>query len=153
MEIYNTSKMVGILVEKGTKSEYDFLVRYKEPKKRMRTPKHMHLVFDIYMKKEGNRTEAMLLVDHIIDMIPKLKPATSFPPKLQLFSTKQVKKFSTLEGHGEYSIEFLLVVLELILIQEKTNYPDGTLSIDLFNKIRNDADIFSVVSAATFNKR
>ena len=34
-----------------------------------------------------------------------------------------VKEFEDLNKVGEFSVEFLMVVTELILIQEKTNYP------------------------------
>jgi hypothetical protein len=37
------------------------------------------------------------------------------------------------------------------MIQEKTNYPKGTLNIEVFERFKNHYDdIFSVVSAATF---
>jgi hypothetical protein len=39
------------------------------------------------------------------------------------------------------------------MVQEKTNYPDGTMNLDLFRLFREGADIFSVVSAATFRGR
>lgn len=36
------------------------------------------------------------------------------------------------------------------MIQEKSNYPNGTLNLHLFERFRAKADIFSVVSTATF---
>jgi len=39
------------------------------------------------------------------------------------------------------------------MIQEKTNYPTGRMNLDLFRLFRNEADIFSVVGAATFTGR
>lgn len=44
-------------------------------------------------------------------------------------------------------------ITELIMIQEKTNYPQGVMNLNLFRLFRNEADIFSVVSAATFRGR
>ncbi len=82
--IYTISNQIEIHVEHGNKSPYDFIVKYQEPGKRLRTPKHIHLI------------------------------------------------------------------TELIMIQEKTNYPNGTINLNLFKKFRNGADIFSIVSAATF---
>lgn len=58
-----------------------------------------------------------------------------------------------MDTYGEYTVEFLLVVTELIMIQEKTNYPDGVMNLNLFQRFRDGADIFSVVSAATFRGR
>lgn len=92
----------------------------------------------------------MTLVDHIISFTQTVKPSDSMPPQLQLFSPERVSYFQELNKYGEYTVDFLLVISELIMIQEKTNYPDGTLHIRPFRLFRKKADIFSVVSAATF---
>jgi len=149
--VHVTSSRVEIGVMKGRKSVNDFRVLYREPRKRARTPKHIHLIIDLYMKLCGNEPLTMSLVDHIINnIILKVQPSTTFPPNLQVFSPQHVSQFAALDQYGEYGVEFLLVTTELIMIQEKTNYPTGTLNLDLFRKFRDKADIFSVVSAATF---
>lgn len=148
--VYTTTENVQIYAQKGGKSEHNFVVRYREPGKKIRTPRHIHLVIDLYMKLAGNRELTMQLVDHIIEIINTVRHSTSNPPALQVFSPGHVEQFRELDAHGEYRVEFLLVVAELIMIQEKTNYPDGTLNLKLFELFRKEADIFSVVSAATF---
>jgi len=65
--IYKTSNDVEILVEPGDKSKNDFRVRYQEPGKRKRTPKHIHLIIDLYMKKENNKRKTMELVDQLLE--------------------------------------------------------------------------------------
>lgn len=152
--IYTTNRGDKVLASKGGKSEFNFIVRYREPDKRRRTPKHIHLIIDLFMKKTGNRELTMQLVDHILqNIIAKVKPSTSNPPRLQAFKPDHVQRFKALDGYGEYPVEFLLVVVELIMIQEKTNYPEGTMNRRLFELFRNEADIFSIVSAATFRGR
>jgi hypothetical protein len=155
-QIYKTKKDIKIMVSKGTKTQspFDFRVHYKEPSKRVRTPKHVHIIIDLYMKLSRDRELTMKLVDHIIEnIIKKVQPATKFPPILQIFSEKQIHEFSALDNYGEYSVDFILPVCELIMIQEKTNYPTGILNLRLFEKFRRNEDIFSVVSAATFNRK
>lgn len=156
-KLYKTKENTEILVSKGSKKEspYDFKVHYREPGKRVRTPKHIHLIIDLYMKLARNKELTMELVDHIInDIILKIKPATKFPPELQVFDPEQIKQFEELNHYGQYSVEFILVVLELIMIQEKTNYPTGTMNLKVFETFRDKhEDIFSVVSAATFRNR
>lgn len=80
----------------------------------------------------------------------KVRPNKAFPPKLLTFSKEHITQFKELDNYGEYSVEFLLVITELIMIQEKTNYPGGAMNLSLFHKFRREEDIFSVVSAATF---
>lgn len=83
----------------------------------------------------------------------KLKPETKFPPSLQVYNKQDTDKFKELNNYGQYSVEFILVVTELIMIQEKTNYPSGTMNIKVFERFRNKHDdIFAVVSAATFTR-
>ncbi|MEM4194979.1 MAG: hypothetical protein QXY05_01610 [Candidatus Anstonellales archaeon] len=148
--IYKTNNGVEIIISKGKKSAKDFKVHYREPRNRIRTPKHIHIIIDLYMKMSKNKELTMKLVDYIIEMIKKVKPAEEYPPKLQVFSKEKLEEFKELNNYGEYSVEFLLVVVELIMIQEATNYPTGTMNLRLFEKFRYGADIFSVVSAATF---
>lgn len=149
--IHQTSDEIEIYTEPGKKSEYDFRVRYREPGKRIRTPKHIHIIVDLYQKRGWDRNLTNSFADHIIDRIIRtVVPATSYPPDLQIFDTSHINQFEGLTGVGEYSPEFLLVVVELIMIQERTNYPDGNLNLQLFQKFRNDEDIFRVVGAATF---
>ncbi len=92
----------------------------------------------------------MQMVDHLITVSNALQPINYFPPRLQFLRPEIVRQFSDLNEFGEYSVEFLLAVTELIMLQEVTNYPDGTLNLELFQRFRSNADIFSLVSAAAF---
>jgi hypothetical protein len=85
-------------------------------------------------------------------MIRNIKPANSFPPSLQFFKPEHVEKFKKLDNFGEFSVEFLLVVIELIAIQEKTNYPSGTLTEELYKDLF-VKDRFSVIQKATWRNK
>ena len=84
-------------------------------------------------------------------MMENLVPEVEYPPKLQFFNNATLDRFSDLNGYGQYSVEFILVVTELIMIQEATNYPTGTMNVKVFQKFKDQHDdLFSVVGAATF---
>lgn len=151
--VYRTADGVEIYVEPGRKSRYDFRVRYKEPDKALRTPKHIHLVIDLYLKKAGNHDLTLGLVSEFLEMLTELKPSTEFPPRFQTFKKERFERFRELNNYGEYSVEFLAAIFDLIMIQEKTNYPEGTINRKLFEAFLAEKDIFSVVSAATFRGR
>ena len=148
--IFTTSSGDQIFVSKGKKSPMDFIVKYRSPGKRLRTPKHIHIIVDLYAKLTGDEDTGMLFIEHIISMIQKMSPLENYPPKLFFFSEEQASRFNDLDSFGEYSVQFLLVVIELLMLQEKTNYPNGTINVRIFQMMRNKADIYSVVSAATF---
>ena len=153
--VFTCARGAEIYVERGNKSPNDFVVRYLDPNVgHLRTPKHIHLVVDLYMKSSGDRLLTAALVDHILgNILARARPSQSYPPQLQVFSQEHVPAFKALEQFGEYPLDFLLVVLELIIIQEKTNYPRGTMNLELFRRFREGGDIFSVVSLATFRGR
>ncbi len=148
--IHTTQSNDQIFVQQGRKSAFDFIVKYRSVGKHMRTPKHIHLVLDLYAKMAGDEEKTMEFLDHIIGIIQSMSSLTYFPPKLTFFSYQTVNQFRELDDYGEYSTEFLLVVIELIMLQEKTNYPNGNLNLRLFQDMRRKADIYSVVSTATF---
>jgi len=106
-------------------------VKFIEPRKRERTPAHVHLIVEIYVKHAYNLPLTLKLRDHILTMLNQIEPVTSFPPTLQFFKPEHVKSFRELDKVGEFTVEFLLVAIELVAIQEKTNYPTGTVTENL----------------------
>jgi hypothetical protein len=155
--LHTTAGGTRVFVERGTKSPFDFKVRYQEAEGRARTPKHIHLVIDLYLKAAGNPALTIALVDYFLETVwGNLVPVNTYPPALQVFKPSAISQFAPLDQFGEYDVEFLLVVTELIMIQERTNYPAGTMTPSLFQAFRNSkvlggtAGIFGVVGAATF---
>jgi hypothetical protein len=151
--IWTTQQGVEIYVERGNKSQspHDFIVRYKEPGKRLRTPKHVHLIVELYVKEAYNKTLTHDLRDHLIWVFDQVQPITSYPPTLQVYEPNHAQRFAALDNVGEFSVEFLLIVSELIFIQEKTNYPQGSLTKELYEAF-GVMDRFSVIHKATYGR-
>lgn len=149
--IYTTQKGVEIFVERGKKqqSPYDFKVRFREPGKRERTPTHVHLIVEMYVKNAFNPKLTLKLKNHLLEVFGKIQPIDYYPPRLQIFKPEHVKPFTDLDKVGEFSVEFLLVTTELIMIQETTNYPQGSLTHKLYADF-GVKDRFSVIQSAVF---
>ena len=152
--IYTTQDGVEIFVEKGKKSQspYDFRVRFRKPGKRERTPTHVHLIVEMYVKSAFNPELTLKLKNYILDVFSKIQPINYYPPHLQVFKPEHVKPFIDLDRVGEFSVEFLLVTTELIMIQEKTNYPRGSLTQRLYADF-GVKDRFSVIQSSVFRGR
>jgi hypothetical protein len=146
--IYTTAENVQIFVEPGKKSTYDFIVRFRQPGGRLRTPRHVHLIVEMYVKQAHDAVLTMRLRDHLLGLFDQIASVTVFPPTLQLHQSDDVRPFQGLNAVGEFSVEFLLVVSELIFIQEKTNYPSGSLTQGLYRAF-GVKDRFSVIGMAT----
>jgi hypothetical protein len=153
--IYTTQDNFEILVYPGKKeqSEFDFIVKFRRKgTRRERTPKHIHFIVELYVKYYFDKDLTLGLKEHILEMLRNIKPANTFPPSLQFFKPEHVDKFRKLDKFGELSVEFLLVAIELVAIQEKTNYPKGTLTEKLYKDLF-VKDRFYVIQKATWRNR
>lgn len=158
-----TKEGIRIMALKGRKSKFDIRVKYKEPGKRERTPKHIHLAVDLLIKRSHQEELTRKLCKYLVDTFLKVSPLEDFPPKLQLFKEEFIDQFKDLNEIGDYSAEFLLVVGELIMIQEITNRCSDIghvptveerrkmLAYKAYNAV--EKDIFSVISAATYRSK
>jgi len=143
---HTTANGVQIFVDKGTKSDHDFIVKFMGPHGRPRTPRHIHLIVELYVKHAHN-PKLTLLRDHLIELVEKVKPIVAYPPKLQVYKPGQIAQFADLNKVGEFSVEFVLVAAELVFIQEKTNYPEGKLTQQLYHDF-DVKDRYSVIGLA-----
>ncbi|MCL0068054.1 hypothetical protein M1N67_03930 [Peptococcaceae bacterium] len=134
--IYTTKANVQIGVYPGRKPEslYDFIVKFREPGKRERTPAHVHLIVEMYVKHAHNPLLTLKLKEHILTMLKSIKPVDSFPPSLQFFKTEHIEPFKDLDRVGEFTVEFLLVVTELMAIQAYGNSGKNKLSRRFLNR-------------------
>ncbi len=56
--------------------------------------------------------------------------------------------------YGEYDVEFLYVLMELLAVQEKTNRADAYMFGSIIEQLLEvDRDIFKIVSTAGFRGR
>jgi hypothetical protein len=152
--VYTTSSAVRFEVYPGSKqqSPYDFIVKFREPGKRERTPAHIHLIVEMYVKYAFNPSLTLQLKEHILTMLSQIQPVNFFPPSLQFFKPEHTEPFKELDKVGEFKVEFLLVAIELVAIQEKTNYPAGTVTENLYKNF-GVKDRFSVIQGAVWKGR
>lgn len=146
-----------IFVLKGTKSEFDILVKYKDKTSDTRTPKHIHWVVDILLKQSMER----VLTNDFLVLLQKCwkecKPLTNNDfDSIKAFISNQwdlsdCSKYEKLNGYGEYPVDFLFVLMNLLSVQEKTNNPNAYMFGKIIDKLLEDElDIFSIVSTAGF---
>lgn len=150
--VHLTARGVEVYVLPGKKSAHDFIVKYVEPEGRARTPQHVHLIVELYVKQAHDARTTVALRDHLLSIYDRIVPVTQFPPSLQVFQPTDPTPFQSLDAVGEFSVEFVVVVSELIFIQEKTNYPAGSMTQRLYRDF-GVKDRFSVIQAATFRGR
>jgi len=108
--------------ERGERPDLDFIVKYKEEGKRLRTPSHTHWIVDLLVKAEVNK---QVLLNYINDMIQMYDDTTTFQSVEERndydlrYPVLMGLKYSELKGHGYYSIKTLTSFIELFSKCEK----------------------------------
>lgn len=149
-----------IYVFQGSLSQYDILIKYRKDGTRIRTPKHIHWVVDILMKTQGNemRTKQYLVaIQHCWNTCSPLLDNSYETLKVLIEDGKQaidIEQYFPLNLFGEYDVEFLYVLMELLAVQEKTNRADAYMFGSIIEELlETDRDIFKIISTAGFGGR
>lgn len=149
-----------IYVFQGTLSQFDIVIKYKKDGTRIRTPKHIHWVVDILMKMQGNEALAKRYLRAIQYCWNACVPLTNndFATLKALIENGEndidIEQYFALNAFGEYDVEFLYVLMELLAVQEKTNRADAYMFGKIIEELLEaDRDIFKIISTAGFGGR
>ena len=141
---------------RGKNPDLDIVVKYRDSFTKTsapRTPKHIHWVIDLLLKKENSRTLTLEFIDYLLAIYDRITPFCSKADQRScalIFSTSnELQRFATLNQFGQYSVEFLAHVMELLSIEEKTGFDGAFMFKGVLQALRQEKDIFSIVSAAT----
>ncbi len=149
-----------IYVFQGDLSQFDIVIKYKKDGKRIRTPKHIHWVVDILMKMQGNEELAnkyLLAIQNCWNTCVPLSN-NNFETLKKLIETGEksikIEQYFPLNAFGEYDVEFLYVLMELLAVQEKTNRADAYMFGKIIEELlETDRDIFKIISSAGYGGR
>ena len=149
-----------IYVFQGTLSRFDIVIKYKKDGTRIRTPKHIHWVVDILMKMQGNEILTKNYLQAIQDCWNSCVPLTNndYDTLKVLIENGEndidIEQYFPLNDFGEYDVEFLYVLMELLAVQEKTNRTDAYMFGKIIEELlETDRDIFKIISTAGFGGR
>ena len=136
-----------ICTEPGEKSDLDFKVKYQKEGGRPRTPKHLHFVTQLIVYRAHHPELTFSLVEELLHIAKNVEQSDSNDPYFQFEIDYQ--EFEELDDFGDDSAEFILRAYELVLIQEKNNYPDGKISVRLLQGFLDGKDDFWLQNLAT----
>lgn len=125
IKYWRTDKVTEIAIyqgERGENPELDFIVKYKEENKRLRTPSHTHWIVDLLVKSEASKESLLSYVNDMIEIYDNTTPFNSIEERssyMLRYPNQLVTKHATLQGHGYYSLETLTAFIELFSICEK----------------------------------
>lgn len=107
---------------RGENPELDFIVKYKEEGKRLRTPSHTHWIVDLLVKCEFSREIVLNYVNDLIEMYDNTVPVRSVQERDEYvlrYNVDADEKYNVLNQHGYYTISTLTAFIELFSMCEK----------------------------------
>ena len=107
---------------RGGNPELDFIVKYKEVGKRLRTPSHTHWIVDLLVKCEHNKKMVEDYINDMIELYHNVQPFKTLEERDSyelVFPKHTDEKYSELNGSGYYTIETLTTFIELFSKCEK----------------------------------
>lgn len=140
---------------RGANPDHDILIKYQEVGKRLRTPKHIHWVIDLLIKKEHNRKLTLEFMKYLRSMYDKVDSFKSKQDRqscvLRETTLEKLKPFEELNKYGEYKVEFVGHLIELMIKMEKNTHPDKPARVfkELMDAMIQEKEIFVIVSKAT----
>ena len=140
---------------RGANPDHDILIKYREKGKRVRTPKHIHWVIDLLIKKEHNKELTLEFMKYLRDMYDKVEAFESKEDRqkceLKETTEEKLKEFEELNNYGEYKVDFIGHLIELMIKMEKNTLPEKPARVfrELIDAMIQEKEIFVIVSKAT----
>ena len=107
---------------RGDNPDLDFIVKYKEQSKRLRTPSHTHWITDLLVKCEYNKELVGTFVKKVLSLYDRTNPFSSVEERNNYelkFYQEELSEFELLNNHGYYKMDVLVAFIELFTICEK----------------------------------
>jgi hypothetical protein len=146
----------------GTLSPNDILIRFKDSnlaRTRIRQPSHIHWAADILIKKDNDSSLTNQFLNDMLqrwsDVLPlnNRQYQTIFNNLSLSRNVNFVKQFKQLDKHGFFQMDFVIHLMELLMLQEKTNNPNAYMFKNVVNAILNSKDLYAIISKANITKR
>ena len=125
LQYWTTDKDTKVAIYQGNRGEnpdLDFIVKYKEKGKRLRTPSHTHWIVDLLVKAEYNKVLVSSYIEDLIEFYDNTKPFITIEERnnyeLEILELME-DKYGRLNGSGYYSIKTLTSLVELFSKCEK----------------------------------
>ncbi len=140
---------------RGENPDHDILIKYQEWGKRLRTPKHIHWVIDLLIKKEHNRELTLKFMRYLRGMYDRVEAFKSKEDRknceLKETTDEKLRPFEELNKYGEYKIDFIGHLIELMIKMEKNTPPEKPARVfrELMDAMIAEKEIFVIVSKAT----
>ena len=148
--------IIGVFAgSRGANPDHDILIKYQESGKRLRTPKHIHWVIDLLIKKEHNKELTLKFMKYLRNMYYRVEGFKSREERenfeFKETTHKKLEQFQELNNYGEYKVDFIGHLIELMIKMEKNTPAERPARVfkELMDAMIQEKEIFVIVSKAT----
>lgn len=144
--------------KRGDNPNLDIVIKYKKNNNdKILTPSHIHWVVDFIIKLESNDTKTINFIRMLHDEYVQTNSLVGRDRTFQTISDEivsfirniDINLYTELNGIGYYDIDFLIVLIKLFSIAEKTSRPNAYKFRSLLNEFtKPNPDYFSIVAVA-----
>ena len=111
---------------RGQNPELDFILKYREEGKRLRTPSHTHWIVDLLVKGSHSTIFRTLYLNQFVTDLIKIYDESNKFVSIEernkynlVYPKKMAAKYPQLQGYGYYTVETLTAFIELFSKCEK----------------------------------
>ena len=158
----NFENGLRIYVFPGSLSPNDIIVKFKDanlPRTQIRQPKHIHWAVDLLIKKDNNPELTNKFLNEMLIRWKEIKPLSersydSIVNELRISKNQSfIEQFKDLDKHGFFSMNFIIHLMEILMIQEKTNNPNAYMFNNVVLSLLQSQDLYNIISKATHTGR
>ena len=137
---------------RGANPDLDFIVKYKEPSKRLRAPSHTHWIVDLIIKANFAPDLVREYITEWLELYDKIEPFKTKNEREEyeiIYSEYFTTEYYSLDNLGHFSTEFLSSLIELFIKCEKQT-PNAFMFKNLLILIKQfckgEKDFYQVIS-------
>ena len=135
------------------KSPLDIYIKYQLPGQPEYAPNHVDWAIDLLIKRSHDKALTARFCDFLLSMWSSVRPFQTAEEQqicaLSFGRPEKITPFNGLNVYAEYSVEMVTIILELLMIQEKTNRRDSFIMGKVLEQIRDDKSIHQIANSLT----
>ena len=163
--IYEFNDKLSLCITKWTLSDYDIKVNYKDlnDSDYWKTPKHIHWIFDIMIKKEHKSEEVKSFMRFLLNKWNTLTSDFCSAELIKLHNKEKtleelfngisddISNYTESDIYWYFPNSFLILFWYLMVLQEKNNRSDAYMFKNMLEWVINDEyNPYKIISIATW---
>lgn len=146
---------------KGDRSPLDIIIKYRDKytpeRSKGRQLSHTSWTVALLMKRQVKKELTLKYVEYLLGIYDKIEGFKSKEEQrkceIKYADKTDLKQFEELNNYGQFSVQLLTYIMELLSIEEKTDNPNAYMFKGLLKQILETDDIYAIIGSARYSKK